>query len=114
PGKRGAIVDMSSVAALAPTPGMFHYSASKAALAAASECLRAEVREHGIHVVTVYPGPVETPMAQKAVDSYAKDPTGGLPVGDVKTLGKLILGAVRRRRARIIYPKVYSVARMFP
>jgi short-subunit dehydrogenase len=114
PRKRGTIVDISSMAALAPTPGMFHYSASKAALAAASECLRAEVREHGIHVVTVYPGPVETPMAKKAVDSYAKDPTGGLPVGDVDTLGRLILRAVERKRDRIIYPKAYSLARMFP
>lgn len=110
----GTIVDVSSMSAIAPTPGMFHYSASKAALAAASESLRAEVKPHGIHVVTVYPGPVTTPMAQKAIESYAKDPTGPLPVGDVTTLGKLILRAVQKRRARVIYPRAYAVARHFP
>jgi short-subunit dehydrogenase len=114
PRKSGTIVDVSSMSAIAPTPGMFHYSASKAALAAASESLRAEVKPHGIHVVTVYPGPVATDMAAKAVASYAKDPTGPLPVGDVTSLGKLILTAVKRKRARVIYPRAYAVARHFP
>jgi short-subunit dehydrogenase len=114
PRRSGTIVDISSMAALAPTPGMFWYNASKAALAAASESLRAELRPHGIHVVTVYPGPVETPMAQKAVDRYEKDPTGLLPVGDVATLARMILAAVKKKRDRIIYPRTYSVARMFP
>jgi short-subunit dehydrogenase len=111
---RGTIVDIASMAALAPTPSMFHYSASKAALAAASECLRAEVREQGIHVVTVYPGPVDTKMARDAVARYSKDPTFGMPTGDTITLGKLILKAVRKKRDRIIYPKPYALARMFP
>jgi short-subunit dehydrogenase len=114
PRRSGTIVDISSMAALAPTPGMFWYNASKAALAAASESLRAELRPHGIHVVTVYPGPVETAMAKKAVDSYAKDPTGPLPVGDVTTLARMILNAVRKKRARVIYPRAYGIARMFP
>lgn len=110
----GTIVDVSSMAALAPTPGMFHYSASKAAIAAASECLRAEVRGHGLHVVTVYPGPIETAMANAAIERYPSDPTSGLPVGDVDTLAKRILAAIRRRRARVIYPSPYALARMFP
>ncbi len=114
PRRSGTIVDISSMSALAPTPGMYHYSASKAAIAAGSESLRAEVREHGIHVVTVYPGPVETPMANAAVARYAKDPTGPLPVGDTITLAELILAAVRKKRARVIYPRPYALARMFP
>lgn len=110
----GTIVDIASLAALAPTPGMFHYSASKAALAAASESLRAEVARHGVHVVTVYPGPIHTPMAQAAVDRYAGDPTRGLPIGDTDTLARLVLRAVRKRRARVIYPRAYALARSFP
>lgn len=110
----GTIVDISSMSALAPTPGMYHYSASKAAIAAASESLRAEVRPLGLHVVTVYPGPVDTPMASAAVARYAEDPTGFLPVGDTITLGELVLAAVRKKRARVIYPRPYALARMFP
>src|SRR5207237_5923778 len=60
---RGCIVDIASVAALAPQPGFFFYNALKAALSAASESLRGELRGHGVHVLTVYPGPVRTPMA---------------------------------------------------
>lgn len=114
PRKRGAIVDIASLSALAPTPGMFHYSASKAALAAASESLRAEAKAHGVHVVTVYPGPITTPMAESAIAAYPKDPTRGLPVGDTRTLARLVLAAVEKKRARVIYPRSYGVARMFP
>src|SRR5262249_3961453 len=57
--RAGTIVNVTSVAGLAPTPGMTHYSAAKAGLAAASECLRGELRDTGINVVTVYPGPVD-------------------------------------------------------
>ncbi len=37
---RGTLVNISSVAGVTPTPGMCHYNASKAGLAAASESLR--------------------------------------------------------------------------
>lgn len=111
---QGTIVDIASLAALAPTLGMVHYSASKAALAAGSEALRAEVAPGGVHVVTVYPGPVETKMANAAVDRYAKDPTKGLPVGNTAALADRILVAIERRKARVIYPRVYAVARYFP
>ncbi|MBX3274958.1 MAG: SDR family NAD(P)-dependent oxidoreductase [Sandaracinaceae bacterium] len=114
PRGRGTIVDISSLSALAPTPGMYHYSASKAALAAASESLRAEVRPRGVHVVTVYPGPIETPMARRAIDAYPEDPTRGLPVGDARTLAVRIRRAIERRHDRVIYPRAYGIARMFP
>jgi short-subunit dehydrogenase len=111
---RGTIVDVASLAGIAPTPGMVHYSASKAGLAAASEALRPELRPYGVHVVTVYPGPVQTGMAAAAVDRYAIDPLKLLPVGDPRTLAQLILRAVEQRRPRVIYPRAYWFARWFP
>ena len=66
PRKSGTIVDIASMAALGPTPGMFFYNAAKAGLAAASEGLRAEMKPYGIHVVTVYPGPVTSDMEAAA------------------------------------------------
>ena len=68
--KSGVIVDIASLAALAPTPGMTYYNASKAGLAAASEALRGELRGTGVHVVTVYPGIVATDMAEKGLAAY--------------------------------------------
>lgn len=111
----GAIVNVSSLAGLAPTPGMTHYSAAKAGIAAASECLRGELRRTGVHVVTVYPGPVDTPMARAA---YAIVPptlaVRMLPEGTPAQLAKRVRAAVERRRARVIYPRAYAVARHTP
>lgn len=113
--KSGAIVNVSSLAGMAPTPGMTHYSAAKAGLAAASECMRAEVRRSGVHVVTVYPGPVDTPMAKAA---YAIVPptmaVRMLPEGNPAQLARRVRAAVEHRRARVIYPRAYAVARHTP
>lgn len=112
--KTGTIVDIASLAGLCPVPGMYYYNAAKAALGAASESLRAEVKGHNIHVLTVYPGPVKTPMADRALDHYEKDPLMGMPVGDSVKLAKLILKGIRKKRSRIIYPFFYSLSRWFP
>jgi short-subunit dehydrogenase len=113
--KRGAIVDIASMAALAPTPGMFFYNASKAALAAASESLRAEVAPYGVHVVTVYPGPVKSEMESAARARFAeRGKIDRLPMGSPEGLAELIADAVAHKRARVIYPRVYALSRIFP
>jgi short-subunit dehydrogenase len=109
--KSGCIVDIASVAALAGAPGFFFYNASKAALAGASESLRSELRGTGVHVVTVYPGPVHTPMGDA---NFAAVERTFAPTGNSRTLARLIVRAVERRKARVIYPRVYTVARWFP
>ena len=77
PRRTGTIVDIASMAALGPTPGMFFYNAAKAGLAAASEGLRAEMKPHGIHIVTVYPGPVTSDMEAAGRAAYEE---GAIPV----------------------------------
>ena len=111
----GTIVDVASVAGLAPTPGMWGYNASKAGLAAASESLRGELRSTGVHVVTVYPGPVDTPMARAGYAAYPESPMlRVLPEGIPSELARLIRSAVDLKRARVIYPWPYSILRYFP
>jgi short-subunit dehydrogenase len=113
--RRGTIVDISSMAALAPTPGMFFYNASKGALAAASESLRAEVAPYGIHVVTVYPGPVKSDMEAAARAKFAdRGKIDRLPIGTPDVLAGMIGDAVEHRRPRVIYPRVYALSRIFP
>lgn len=113
--KEGTIVDVASVAGLAPTPGMWGYNASKAGLAAASESLRGELRGTGVHIVTVYPGPVDTPMAQAGYAAYPEDPAMRiLPEGIPSELARRIRAAVDLKRNRVIYPWIYSVLRYFP
>jgi len=113
--RRGTIVDVASMAAIAPTPGMLFYNASKGALAAASEGLRAEVAPHGVHVVTVYPGPVRSEMETAARNAFATSPTlTRVPTGTPETLARLIAEAVEQRKPRVIYPKIYGLSRLFP
>lgn len=114
--KQGTIVDVASMAAIAPTPGMLFYNAAKGALAAASEGLRAEVAPHGIHVVTVYPGPVESDMesAARARFGGSKAFLSRVPTGTPAALARLVADAVEKKRPRVIYPKVYGLSRLFP
>ncbi|MFT4626509.1 MAG: short-subunit dehydrogenase [Myxococcota bacterium] len=108
----GTIVDVTSMAALAPTPGMTWYNASKAGLAAASEALRGELRDTGVHVVTVYPGIVRTDMATRALAVYGHGRAVALqPVVEPADLAAAVVDAVVHRRSRVILPRMYGPAR---
>lgn len=61
-GKGGCIVNISSIGARQPTPGMGHYEATKAAVDALTRTGAVELASHGIRVNGVAPGPVHTPM----------------------------------------------------
>lgn len=66
----GTIVNVSSVAGRVAVPGMGSYSASKHALEAMSDALRAEVAD--VDVALVEPGPVSTEFADRADDELEK------------------------------------------
>jgi NAD(P)-dependent dehydrogenase (short-subunit alcohol dehydrogenase family) len=59
----GAIVNLSSVVALASMPGLAGYNASKAALWSLTQSLRGSLAAKGVAVHGVFPGPVDTDMA---------------------------------------------------
>jgi len=59
---QGAIVNICSVNARLPDPGVMDYSAAKAALASFSKSLSKEVGPSGVRVNTVSPGPVATDL----------------------------------------------------
>lgn len=59
---RGTIINVASIAAEQPFPAWGAYSVSKAGLIALSKTLAAEERPHGIRVVTISPGAVNTPL----------------------------------------------------
>jgi hypothetical protein len=59
---RGTLAAIASVAGVRGLPGAGAYCASKAALISYCESLRVELRGSGVHVVTIAPGFVDTPM----------------------------------------------------
>jgi len=111
----GTIVNIASMAALAPTAGMTYYNVSKGGLAGASEALRGELRGSGVNVLTVYPGIIMTEMGTEGLKKYEASAVLKLqPKGDAATLAAHILRAVERGGARVIYPRVNAGARYFP
>ena len=60
----GTLVGVASVAAIRGLPGHGAYCASKAAVVAYCESLRGECRPHGVRVVTLLPGYIDTPLTR--------------------------------------------------
>ena len=60
--KEGIIVMISSVAGDRGRPNNFVYGAAKSALNSFASGLRASLHKDGVHVLTVKPGPMDTPM----------------------------------------------------
>ena len=58
--KRGAILNVSSSAGFLPIAGFAVYAATKAYVTSFSEAIRAELRNTGVTVTSVCPGPVRT------------------------------------------------------
>lgn len=111
----GTLVNISSVAGIVPPAGMACYSAAKAGLAAFSEALCAELRPTGVHVLTVYPGPIDNGAPQDVINLYGQDSMAtAVPMGKATDLAAAIRSSVDRRNPRLIFPRFYSAARSFP
>lgn len=64
--KRGAILNVASVAAFGPLPGQAAYGAAKAFVLSYSHSLRGELRGTGVTVTALCPGPVDTGFGEAA------------------------------------------------
>jgi short-subunit dehydrogenase len=109
---RGTIVVVSSMSGIAYTPQMADYSASKAAVSAFFETLGVELEGTGVHVLTVYPGPVttdlETAARAKLEDGFVQR---NIPTGKPDELAELVQRAIEKRSPRLFYPRFYAAAR---
>jgi len=84
----GVLANVVSVLGFAPIPMIGMYSASKAALYSATQSARHELKAKGIHVVGIFPGPIDTDMAKELpvdkapVADTAEDIVRGIVAGD--------------------------------
>ncbi|MGB1698541.1 MAG: SDR family NAD(P)-dependent oxidoreductase [Nannocystaceae bacterium] len=101
PRKRGHIINVASMAAFAPIPGISVYSATKFAARAFSVCAAVELEPHGICVTAVCPDAVETPMLamQEHHDASAITFSGGTPLTP-DAVARLMCTRVLRDRPR--------------
>jgi short-subunit dehydrogenase len=64
--RRGGILNVASIAAFLPGPGMAVYYASKAYVLSFSEALHQELKSRGVRVTVLCPGPVPTEFQARA------------------------------------------------
>ena len=62
--EEAAIINISSIAGIGAMAAIGPYSASKAAMHSYTQGLRAELKNENINVIGVYPGPIDTRMAE--------------------------------------------------
>jgi len=68
--RRGAVLNVASVAGFGPLPGQAAYGAAKAFVVSYTESLRGELRGTGVTATALCPGPVDTPF--NAVAGFGK------------------------------------------
>jgi NAD(P)-dependent dehydrogenase (short-subunit alcohol dehydrogenase family) len=118
--RAGCIVNVTSIAGRVATPNQIAYSASKHALAAASEALAHEVAAFGIRVAIIEPGVVQTAIFENSAGATRYDKTspyrqimrrngklfaaGFRNPGQPETVAAAILEAITTDRPRLRYP----------
>src|SRR2546423_6705164 len=66
-GARGAIVNISSVHEQIPWKSFSHYCASKGGMKLFGQSIARELAPHGIRVVSVAPGAIDTPINRQVL-----------------------------------------------
>lgn len=113
--KQGHIVFISSVQGLIGLPERSAYGASKHALQAFSDTLRAEVRQHNILVTTVSPGYIKTNLSLNALtgsgSAYGQmDKTTESGYTSEYVADKIIKAVVNKSKEEIIAPLLPKLA----
>lgn len=70
--KTGSVINISSISALDGNPGQLSYSASKAAVVAATKTLSSELASSGVRVNAVAPGVIKTEMTENLPEEAIK------------------------------------------
>ena len=99
--KGGAIIGISSVAGERGRVGNPSYNASKAALTCYLEALRNRLSRHGVHVLTVKPGFVETELLAGAKKTFWVVPP--------ERVAKDVVRALRRKQQQIYVPRRWGL-----
>jgi 3-oxoacyl-[acyl-carrier protein] reductase len=77
---KGKIINVASEAVFAPTKGLIHYTAAKAAVIGISRVLDGELGQYGICVNVIAPGVIDTPATRSYVNMEKMD-TSSVPLG---------------------------------
>jgi uncharacterized protein len=100
--RRGAIINMSSTAGYQALPYNAGYAAAKGHLLLLSEAVHAEVKEHGVTVTVVCPGPVPSGFQQSSDAGYFAERLPGFTFVSAERVARDALAAADKGRISVI------------
>ncbi len=96
-GHNSRIINLASAAAFAPEPDLGVYAATKSYVYSFSRSLNEDLKDRGITVTAVCPGPVDTPFFERAGVSESS-----MPVADPKkVVRQALLDSVHRKSVSV-------------
>ncbi len=109
---RGWVINVTSMAGRVALRGCSYYGGAKAGMGMASEVARLDLRDQGVAVLTVYPGPIWSGLERHARNQVRPGLLQRhIPTGHPEGLARRVHKAFRNGRARVIYPDTYAPAR---
>ena len=117
---QGSLVNIGSIAGQVSLPWLPVYSAGKFALAALSLSQRSELRRHGVHVMSVFPGYIKTGFHSHAA---GPEPPGLIVKGkrfaiSAEECARAVLDGIEQRRNVVVTPRIGWILiwlnRLFP
>jgi hypothetical protein len=113
----GAIVNVASLAGIAPVPGAVTYCCTKFGLRAFSYALAEEVRERNVSVSVVSPGPIDTGFLMDNLDEV-EDLSFSQPMSTAEQVADAVLLAASGPGTEIAMPRrsarLATLAYLFP
>jgi short-subunit dehydrogenase len=113
----GAIVNVGSLAGRAPLQGAATYCATKAGLRAFSYALADELRDSGISVGSVSPGPIDTGFIMDEIDAV-EDIVFSQPMSTAEQVAEGILAVASGQEIEVVLPaasaKLTHISYLFP
>ena len=103
--RRGAVVNVASLAGRIPLPDEATYSATKFGLRAFSYALAEEQREAGVRVSVVSPGPVDTGFFGESLDDVP-DLVFSQPMSTADEIAELVIECAADGRVERMRPKM--------
>ncbi|AXQ30341.1 SDR family NAD(P)-dependent oxidoreductase [Solimonas sp. K1W22B-7] len=103
---QGVVVNVTSTLQSVPMPQVGYYVASKSALARATQVMRHELRDSGIHVIEMVPGGTDTETRGQDKDLPLR-PGKKLPKPPLvspEQAARAIVQGLRKKTDRVVYP----------
>jgi NAD(P)-dependent dehydrogenase (short-subunit alcohol dehydrogenase family) len=98
----GVLLNVASIVSEVPVPALSSYVTSKFAVLGLGKALRADLRdEPHIHVCTVLPGAMDTPLWRNAANATGRQPQAPRPLYPVERIARVVVRRADRPRPEV-------------